>query len=183
MPKLITARCQACGIEAEVEWTRGKKCPRCGSDKFFPVVRIDQSAPVAPAPKARAKPSENPVRLILAVLVFVAAISAFLYRVKQTSTPKVFYKTSTMICTNPDCGKTFQLRLKTSEVFPKKRCPYCKMLTGFRAVQCRNCLTIFGLDPDRKPDPTTGLKCPQCGSQDINFDSSSLDLEQEERLQ
>lgn len=179
MPKLITARCQACGTEAEVEWTRGKKCPGCGSDKFYPVVRVDQSKR---GREPRAKLSQKPVGAILAVVVFVAAISAFILRVKQTSRPKEFQKTSTMICTNPDCEKTFQLKLNTSDVYPKKRCPHCKMPTALRAVQCRNCFEIFGLDPDRRPDPTLNLQCPHCRSQEINFDSSTLELEEEESM-
>ncbi len=177
MPKLIMARCQACGTEVEVEWTRGKKCPSCGSDKFYPVVRIDQ---LKAGRKPRGKLSQRPIGLVLAAVVFVAAVSAFILRVKQTSRPKDFQKTSAMICTNPECGEIFQLKLKTSDVYPKKRCPYCKMHTAFRAVQCRACLTVFGLDPDRKPDPTLNLRCPNCGSQEINFDSSTLELEDEE---
>lgn len=174
MPKLIMARCQACGNEIEIEWTRGKKCPSCGSDRFFPVVRVDKSR------GSGAKLSQRPVGLVLAILLFAAGVSALVVRVKQTSRQKAFYKKSAMICTNPECGKIFQLKLETSEVYPRKRCPYCKMMTALRAVQCRNCGEIFGLDPDRQPDPTANLKCPRCGSQEINFDSSTLEIEQEE---
>jgi DNA-directed RNA polymerase subunit RPC12/RpoP len=176
MPKLITARCQACGTEIQIEWTRGTNCPSCGSDRFFPVVRVDKGG----AARGGARLSKSPVRLILAILLFAAAVSAFIFRVNQTSRPKEFHKTSTMICTNPDCGRTFQLRLQTSDVYPKKRCPYCKMVTALRAVQCRNCFEIFGLDPNRQPDPTLNLRCPNCGSQEINFDSAALDLGDEE---
>jgi len=117
------------------------------------------------------------------MLLFIVAVSALIYRVKTTSRQKEFYKMTTMICTNPECERTFQLRLQTSDVFPKKRCPHCKQMTALRAAQCRNCLEIFGLDPDRRPDPTSNLKCPNCSSQEINFDSSTLELEQEEGLQ
>jgi DNA-directed RNA polymerase subunit RPC12/RpoP len=179
MPKLITARCQACGTEMDVEWTRGTPCPRCGSDRFYPVVRVDEIA----TPREKSRLSRRPLGAVLVVVFFVGSVSALVYRIASTTRQKTFYRSTTMICTNPDCGKIFQEQFVTREVFPKLRCPDCKLKTAFRAVQCRNCGEIFGLDPDRKPNPITDLRCPHCGSLEINLDSSGLDLSEEEDIE
>ncbi|MDP2899320.1 MAG: hypothetical protein Q8Q12_22515 [bacterium] len=179
MPKLITARCQACGNEIEIEWTRGTPCPSCGSDRFYPVVRVDQ---MAAAPE-KSRISQRPLGAVLAVIIFVGAVTFLIIKVSSTARQKTYYRTTTMICTNPDCGNIFQQRLVTKDVLPRLRCPKCKLVTAFRAVQCQNCGEIFGLDPDRKPDAFTDLRCPKCGSLEINFDSSALDLGKEEDAQ
>lgn len=163
-------------MEMDVEWTRGTSCPNCGSDKFYPVVRVDQTG----GAREKARLSHRPLGALLAIVLFVGAVSALVYRITTTTRQKTFYRTTTMICTNPECGEIFQRRLVTRDTFPKVRCPHCKLETAFRAVQCRNCGEIFGLDPDRKPDPVTDLRCPQCGSREINFDSSALDLSEAE---
>ena len=163
-------------MEMDVEWSRGISCPNCGSDKFYPVVRVDQTGP---APE-KARLSHRPLGAVLAVILFVGGVSALVYRITSTSRQKTFYRTTTMICTNPQCGEIFQQRLVTRNTFPKLRCPHCKLETAFRAVQCQNCGEIFPLDPDRKPDPVADLRCPRCGSREINFDSSALDLSEVE---
>jgi DNA-directed RNA polymerase subunit RPC12/RpoP len=137
---------------------------------------VDQTG----AATGKSRLSQRPLGAILAIVLFVGAVSALVYRVTSTRRQKTFYSTTTMICTNPECGKIFQQRLVTRDVFPKLRCPHCKLETAFRAVQCQNCGEIFGLDPARKPDPVTDLRCPRCGSREINFDSSALDLSEEE---
>ena len=175
MAKPIKARCQACGKEAQVEWSLGLKCPSCGSGKFLPVVRIEKEAKGA---RGGGKP--KPVGLILAIVLFAAGIAAFGYRLNSTKKQSRFYKTSAMICTNPNCEKIFKKKLLTRDVFPQMRCPTCKQVTAQRAVQCRDCGTIFGLDLKRKPSPTVDLLCPACESQNINLDSSTLEIEEEE---
>jgi DNA-directed RNA polymerase subunit RPC12/RpoP len=176
MAKPIKARCQVCGKEAQVEWSLGLKCPSCGSGKFLPVVRIEKEEKGAKGKRRGGNP--KPVGLILAVVLFAAAIAAFGYRLNSTKKRNTFYKTSAMICTNPNCEKIFQKKLLTRNVFPEMRCPTCKQVTAHRAVQCRDCGTIFGLDPKRKPSPTVDLQCPACESRNINFDSSTLELEE-----
>jgi phage FluMu protein Com len=139
---------------------------------------------MAAAPE-KSRLSRRPLGAVLAVIIFVGAVTFLIIKVSSTARQKTYYRTTTMICTNPDCGNIFQQRLVTRDVFPKLRCAKCKLLTAFRAVQCQNqnCGEIFGLDPARKPDPVTELKCPRCGSLEINFDSSALDLSKEEGTQ
>jgi DNA-directed RNA polymerase subunit RPC12/RpoP len=143
------------------------------------VVRVDQTAA---APK-KSRLSQRPVGAVLAVILFVFAVRVLVHRVTSITRQKTYYRATTMICSNPECGNIFQQRLVTKDVLPKLRCPKCKLVTAFRAVQCQNCGEIFGLDPDRKPDAFTDLRCPKCGSLEINFDSSALDLGKEEGAQ
>ncbi len=182
MPKRITAKCQKCGNEVEVEWALGMKCPTCGSEKFFPVVRIEEAAVAGRQVRKGGGLvlSQKPVQLLLAAVLFVAAITVLFLRVRSISKPKEFYRPAVMVCTNPNCENLFRIDLVTSNVFPKMTCPKCKQKTAFRAAQCRNCGTIIGLDPDRKPAPTVGLACPKCEAQDFNFHLSTIPGEQGE---
>jgi len=53
-------------------------------------------------------------------------------------------------------------------------------MTAYRAVRCRTCGEIFALETEGKKNPTLDLVCPNCGSSDIDFDSSSIPLTEEE---
>jgi len=180
MPKPIAARCQKCGHEAQVEWSFGSKCPKCGSDKFFPVITVGQSEQHA-QPTARRAASPKPTKLIVTVLLFAVAIFALVLRIKSTSQQKEFFQSWTMICAN--CDKTFREKVVTSNVFPHITCPNCKQKTAFRAVQCRRCGTIFPLRSDLKKDPTIDLQCPNCSSPELNLDSTSVPVEEEAKEQ
>ncbi len=184
MPKLITAKCQSCGKESQVEWTLGTKCPACGSNKFYPMVSIEKSQS-NPGQRASRSSSSKPIGLILAIIVFIAAITAFAYRLRSITGEKEYFKMSTMICTNEDCPNPqpeglFRKKLRTTDVYPHITCPFCKQKTAYRAVQCRTCGTIFALIPEGKKNPTIDLVCPECGSRDINLDSSTVPIEEEE---
>jgi DNA-directed RNA polymerase subunit RPC12/RpoP len=183
MPKLVTAKCQTCGKESEVEWTLGMKCPACGSPKFFPMVFIDESA--SRGQRAARSTSQKPVGLILALIFFIVAIGAFAYRLKKTSGQKEYSSTVTMICTNEDCTNPnplhlFRKKLSTKNPFPHITCPFCKQNTAYRAVRCRNCGEIFALETEGKRNPTLDLVCPNCRLKDIDLDSSSIPVEEEE---
>lgn len=183
MPKLVTAKCQTCGKESEVEWTLRMKCPACGSAKFFPMVFIDKSA--SRGQRAARASSRKPVGLILALILFVAAVSALAYRLKKVTGEKEYSTTVTMICTNEDCTNPnpdhlFRKKLSTKNVFPHITCPFCKQMTAYRAVQCRSCGEIFALETEGKKNPTIDLVCPYCGSNDIDLDSSAIPVEEEE---
>lgn len=177
MPKLITARCQTCGKETQVEWTLGAKCPACGSEKFFPVVHIHKSEGGGTARAAPAG-SRMPFGLFLAIGFVLIAIALLVIRITSTTREQKYRTTATMICTN--CEKMFRKELSTRNVFPKLECPDCKQKTAYRAVQCRNCEEIFALETEGKENPTLDLVCPYCGSPDIDLDSSSIPVEEEE---
>jgi len=185
MAKSVAARCQTCGKESKVEWTLGMKCPECGSEKFFPVVFIDKSLSKGGKKKAVAARTQKPIGLLLVLVLFVAAMTILYLRVRSIRQPKEFRRTSTMICTNPDCpnpnpDKLFKKELPTRDVFPQVTCPSCKEKTAYRAVQCRNCGQIIALEAHGNENPTFGLTCPNCGSSDINLDSSTIPLEEGE---
>jgi predicted nucleic acid-binding Zn-ribbon protein len=184
MPKEIIARCQSCGKESRVEWSLGTKCPACGSDKFLPVIHTKKSqrqGRTAAAPTA----TKIPVGAVLAVLLFAAAATALIFSVKKMQKPKEFREKVTMICTNDSCtnphpDRLMRQELVTNNPFPKVQCRFCKQLTAYRAVQCRNCRTIFPLIQEGNKNPTIDLVCPECGSKDINFHSASIKVEQEQ---
>jgi DNA-directed RNA polymerase subunit RPC12/RpoP len=180
MSKLIAAKCQSCGKESHVEWSLGARCPSCGSEKFYPVIHVERDRP-AKEKKTRTSSSRKPIGAILAILLIAGAVTFLIVSARSTLKKKQFDTTITMICTNPDCGKTFRQKMLTRDAFvPQIACRYCKQKTALRAVQCRNCSTIFPLEPDGWPEqnPVRGLKCPRCGSTDINLDSTSVPLKQ-----
>jgi len=185
MPKLITARCQSCGKESQVQWTLGTKCPHCKSDNFLPVVFIDKSQS-ASGQRAVGRAPRRPIGMILAVLLFVGGASALIFRLQSTMRQPTYYNEFIMVCTNPDCSnphpkKLFRARIPSKNVFPHIECPFCKQKTAYRAVQCEvaDCREIFPLKTEGKRDPTIGLTCPSCGLQYINLDSSSEALQEE----
>jgi hypothetical protein len=123
--------------------------------------------------------------MVLALVLFAGAVAAVVHSVNKTKKPKVFHKTVTMICDNPDCtnpqrDRLFRKKLVTNDPFPKITCPFCKQETAYRAVQCRNCETIFPLIQEGNENPTVDLRCPECNSMDIELDSASIRVEQEE---
>ncbi len=181
MAKTVKAKCQTCGKESEVEWTLATKCPVCGSEKFFPVIFIDSSE--GGGERAAAAPaSRKPIGTLVALLFLVVAIGVLAVRFYKTTRQPEYAVTVTMICTNENCSnpnpeKLFRKELPTRDVFPHITCPFCKKEMAYRAVRCRNCLTIFALRTEGKKNPTLDLVCPNCGSGDINLDSASIPLE------
>jgi ribosomal protein L40E len=124
--------------------------------------------------------SQKPLALVLAVALLVAGILLLVYRVKKTTRQEEVYVTQTMICTNPDCGRFFQIKVPASKPFPEEICPYCKQRTAYRAVKCRACGGIFALKTEGGKRPSYVLLCPHCGSDNIDMDSSKIPVEEEE---
>ncbi len=184
MPKTVTARCQSCGKQTEVEWSLGTKCPACGSERFLPVVYTSKSQDKQRERGPR-QATRIPVAAVLAVVLLVGAATFLIFKVKNMQTPKEFREKVTMICTNEDCANPhpdnlFRREMVTKNPFPRVECPFCRQKTAYRAVQCRNCKTVFPLIQEGKENPTIDLTCPQCGGRDINFHSASIKVEVEE---
>ena len=159
MAEMTDIRCEECGavypmIVGQTErkehhvWFPGKKCPLCGSEKFFPVVKT-----VEPKPIAKWKVDRR-VGIAAGVTAAVFLLIGLIWYVHERPHRKSGVK-AVYMC--EVCGERF-LRSVKGKV-PKK-CPECKSLAGYRAVQCQACYRVYpwkakdwGRDPPTCPNP------------------------------
>jgi hypothetical protein len=127
--------------------------------------------------------AQSPLATVLVLILFVGGVIALIVSARKTYKKEEYRTSVAMICTNPTCGKTFRKKMLTKDAFlPHVTCPYCNQKEAFRVVQCRRCRTLIPLIPGQGPkgNPFLNLTCPNCGSEDIEFDSSVIVLPGEE---
>jgi DNA-directed RNA polymerase subunit RPC12/RpoP len=151
--------CEACGTLLPMEissvkldmpnvWYPGKRCPMCGSEKFFPVIAITETdtRPREPTSLKR-RLLLNPWTGVIAAVVAIAVVLGILFWPKHradTGESALFYCEA--------CGQIFSA--KKSSTQPVK-CPECGARAGYRAAVCTRCSLIYGYNK---------LRCPYCGS-------------------
>jgi hypothetical protein len=163
MAEMVDVRCEECGAvfpmmvgaserKQEHAWYPGKKCPICGSEKFFPVVRTDR---FEPKPLAKWKVDRR-VGIAAGVVIFVFLIVGFAWYVHERPHRKAGLR-AVFMC--DVCGKRFVMGVAGKA--PKK-CPECKSWAVYRAVQCQGCYEVYAWKAENwATDPPT---CPKCKS-------------------
>ncbi len=161
MPEMIDIRCDYCGavfpmIVGDTQrkdqhvWYPGKKCPICASEKFFPVVKAVEARVLA---KWKLDRRVGIAAGVMAGLFLIIGLIWFLHeRPHRKGGLEAVYACDS-------CGEQF-VKSVTGKV-PKK-CPECKALAGYRAVQCMNCYQVY---PWKAKDwATDHPTCPKCKS-------------------
>jgi len=163
MPEMADVRCEECGAvfpmmvgkterKQDHAWHPGKKCPICGSEKFFPVVKTDK---FEPRPIAKWKIDRRvgiTAGALIVVFLIVLLVGYIRARPHREAGLKAVYMCDV-------CGELFIKGVKGK--VPKK-CPECKNWAGYRAFQCLNCYTVYPSKP--KDDPNEAPTCPKCKS-------------------
>ncbi len=129
-------------------WYPGKRCPMCGSEKFFPVIAITETD----------KRSEEPVsfrrRLLLNPWTGIGALALTLVVVFGI----IFWprhrgdrgERALFFC--EECGKVFLARKGST---PPVRCTECGEKAGYRAAVCTKCSLVYSYHQK---------ECPHCKS-------------------
>jgi RNA polymerase subunit RPABC4/transcription elongation factor Spt4 len=151
--------CDACGALLPMEissvklnmpnvWYPGKRCPMCGSDKFFPVIAITETDTRREEPTSlKRRLLLNPWTGIVAFVVAVGVVVGILVwprRAHDTGEKALFY-----------CEADGDIFLAKKSSTQPVKCPRCGQKAGYRAAVCMKCSLIYGYDK---------LKCPYCGS-------------------
>jgi Zn finger protein HypA/HybF involved in hydrogenase expression len=163
MAEMSDVACEDCGAvfpmivgdkerKEQHAWYPGKKCPICASDKFFPVVKTVEAEE---KPLAKWKVDRRvgiAAAVVAALFLIIGLVWYFHERPRRKAGLKALYMCDV-------CGQRF-LKSVTGKV-PKK-CPECKSLAGYRAVQCQNCFEVYPWKAkDWAKDPPI---CPKCKS-------------------
>ncbi len=153
-------RCEACGYREVMTaklafgdghgvWIPGMKCPKCSSEKFYPVVEITRQSIFLRYWKG------NPaVALALIVVLFTSLFVAI-----HSAFPKRKYEEKVVfVCL--ECGKYF-----VDEVsFYPVECQYCTKRKAMMAIQCEKCGHVYvWIKTNWEKQPPV---CPECGSKE-----------------
>jgi DNA-directed RNA polymerase subunit RPC12/RpoP len=151
--------CEACGTLLPMEissvkldtpnvWYPGKRCPMCGSEKFFPVIAVTETDMRREEPTSlKRRLLLNPWTGIVAAIVAVAVVLGILLWPRH---PHDTGEEALFLC--EACGEIFHAKKSLTQ--PVK-CPDCGQRAGYRAAVCMRCSLIYGYDK---------LRCPYCGS-------------------
>lgn len=163
MPEMSDVACEDCGAifpmivgdakrKDQQAWYPGKRCPICGSEKFFPVVKTAE-----PEEKPFAKwKVDRRVGIAAGVVAAVFLIIGLVWYLHERPRRKAGLETLYMCDV---CGERF---LKGVAGKVPKRCPECKSRAGYRAVQCQSCYEVYlWKAKDWGSAPPT---CPKCES-------------------
>jgi hypothetical protein len=174
MPEMTDIRCEDCGavfpmIVGEAQrkedhsWFPGRKCPICGSEKFFPVVKTVEAKPIA---KWKLDKRVGIAAGAVAGVFLIIGLAWFSHeRPHQKGGLRALYMCEV-------CGERF-VRSVTGAV-PKK-CPECKSLAGYRAVQCLSCYKVYPWKAnDWASDRPT---CPRCKSKESRILRDFADIQ------
>jgi len=132
-------------------WYPGKKCPMCGSEKFFPVIAITETD----IQQARQQVSLkrrlllNPWTGVAAFIVTIIVVLAIVFwpRHPAATGEEVLFH----------CEKCHALFFAKSSLQKPVKCPECGARAGLRAAECAKCHLVYSFS--QKP-------CPYCGSDD-----------------
>jgi RNA polymerase subunit RPABC4/transcription elongation factor Spt4 len=153
--------CEACGAVLPMEisgysvdkpniWFPGKKCPMCGSEKFYPVI------PITDTDRAQEQPTSIKRRLLLnpwtgiialAVTIGVVLIVVLWPGRRMAESKGLFF------CEN--CKEVFSD--STSAQLPLK-CPKCGERAGYRAAECTKCSLVYSYHEKECPYCKTKLR-------------------------
>ncbi len=165
MAEMVDVRCEECGAvfpmmvgatdrKRNHTWHPGRRCPICGSEEFFPVVKTDK---FEVKPLARWKVDRRvgiAAGVVIVVFLIVGVVWYARVRPHREAGLKAVY-----VCDH--CGNLF-IRGVTGEV--PKTCPSCGERAGYRAVQCLKCSLAYAW----KTGDSAGDSphCPRCKSKD-----------------
>jgi hypothetical protein len=130
-------------------WHPGKKCPMCGSDKFYPII------PITDTDRAQEEPVSLKRRLLLnpwtgvaAVVLTIAVVLLIVFwpRHKGDRGEKVLFF----------CDKCEEVFFAKKGAMPPVKCPECGEYAGYRAAKCAKCSLVRSYSRDE-------TKCPYCG--------------------
>jgi hypothetical protein len=161
MPEMADVRCEECGAVYPMKvgtadrskdhiWYPGKKCPICGSEKFFPVVKTDKFETKPIAKWKLDKRVGIAAGIVIGVFLIIGIVWTLLEKPHRKAGLKAVY-----VC---DVCKHRFLKSVTGKV-PRK-CPECKSFAAYRAVQCQNCFTVY---PWKTTENSKEIPaCPNC---------------------
>ena len=128
-------------------WFPGKKCPMCGSEKFYPVIPItDTDRAQEPEVSLKRRVLMNPWTGIAAVgfTVVVILLVIFWPRHRGDRGEKVLFF----------CDKCQEVFYASKGSTPPVKCPKCSERAGHRAAKCSKCSLVYSRSKTR---------CPFCG--------------------
>ena len=184
MAALKDIGCEDCGAlfpmsiakmrtDAPNTWFPGKKCPICGSEKFYPVIKTPEIEETEAKESIWATWKQNPwvgIGAAILVLIFIP-LAIFLSRPKHEHGIRAIY-----MCEK--CGYLFSASVRGA--VPKK-CPQCKNKSGYRARHCLKCHTIYFW---KKTDGKTEKpECPKCKSTKAGIIENFEDVKKIKQLQ
>lgn len=158
-------------VEEKNVWFPGKKCPICGSQEFFPIIK--QNSPVNVKVKKEWK--YNPYYGLIALGIVIILIPVWLIFAKKSS--KEVTKNTILIC--EECNEIYEKEVSGK---PPYKCPKCSKNSAYQALYCPNDWTIY----PRKPLPgdfSLLPACPECGNKKsaIIFDLKTVQDVQNKR--
>jgi RNA polymerase subunit RPABC4/transcription elongation factor Spt4/DNA-directed RNA polymerase subunit RPC12/RpoP len=130
-------------------WYPGKKCPMCGSEKFYPVIAITETdrqqalQQVSLKRRLLLNPWTGVAAFIVTIIVVLAIV--FLPRHAGESSEKALFF----------CEKCHALFFARNSLPRPVKCPECGERAGHRAATCVRCHLVYSYGQK---------KCPHCGS-------------------
>ncbi len=151
-----SVKCEDCGYrelmtirlsktEGKGIWTPETKCPKCLSDRFYPIVMVEKQHIF------RQYWKKNPVLVTALILIIIAG----LFLAGKSALPKARTEEK-VVFTCLACGKYF---VAPVSFYPVK-CQFCTKRKALMAVKCKKCGEIFTWPKtnwDRQPPV-----CPKC---------------------
>ncbi len=156
-------RCEDCGYrelmtirllktEGKGIWTPETKCPKCLSERFYPIVRVERQHIF------RQYWKKNPALGAALILIIIAGLSLVI----KSALPKTGTREE-VIFTCLDCGKYF---ISPASCYPVK-CQFCTKRKSLMAIKCKKCGKIFTwpkMNWDKQPPV-----CPECKSKETTL--------------
>jgi len=132
-------------------WYPGKKCPMCGSEKFFPVIAVTETDRQQEQQQESLKRRllVNPWTGVAAFIVTIIVVLAIVFwprHAAETSEKALFY-----------CEKCHKVFFAKNSLQRPVKCPECGARAGHRAAVCTKCHLVHSYGQKR---------CPHCGSVD-----------------
>lgn len=129
-------------------WHPGKKCPMCGSEKFYPVIAITETDRQQALQQVSMKRRllMNPWTGVAAFIVTIVVVLAIIFwpRGAQESTEKALFF----------CEKCHALFFARNSLPRPVKCPECGERAGHRAAKCSRCSLVYSQHQKA---------CPHCG--------------------
>jgi DNA-directed RNA polymerase subunit RPC12/RpoP len=129
-------------------WHPGKKCPMCGSERFYPIIPItDTDRAQEPEVSLKRRVLTNPWTGVaaLGLTIVIVLLVVFWPRHRGDRGEKALFF----------CGKCQEVFFARKGATPPVKCPKCGERAGYRAAKCTNCGLVYSFGQDR---------CPYCGA-------------------
>ena len=155
--------------EMKKVWYPGKKCPLCGSQEFFPLIK--DTTPVKK--KAKKEWRYNPWYGISALGILVLIIPLWFFVIKPITIGRATTPSKNMVLICAECKNVFEKKIREK---PPYLCPECNEKSAYAALYCRDDFTIY---PWKISEETKSAypPCPECGKVKpaIIFDMKQLE--------